>query len=722
MPRVSSQSFGSSWSMFMMALLGLVLGGRAAWAAWPDGYEGRVRNLDALRYDMAYPGVGFDAGRIQSLYEDACRLKSSSACDWKQWQGAEGGDLQKAAAFFESRCPGEPQSCVVMGWALSRDTYGNLDPKSATLKKAYGYFETACKKKGYAAGCSAMAEMHLYGIGVAADYALARKLADEGCKAQDPYGCYLVGVIIEKGRGTKADPAKAAQQYAAACKKDVPNACVDWARLLENGQAGKPDPKKAAELYGEYCNRKVASGCAAMARLYMDGKGVPRNPTLAENLYKTACDQGDILGCFGLATLFEAGKGGDAEDAAGIYEKACNIGHADACVRLGKLYLKGNGVPKDEKMGVGFVQRSCDEGSGEGCDVLGQLYESANGVPQDAAKAAGFYTKSCDGNEGRGCFHLAQLYKVGKGVTTSATKAAQLFQRACEVGHGKSCGLLGRNYQTGDGVEKSVPKAVEYYERGCAGGDGESCAKAGDLLRVGDGVAKDGEKAAYLLQSACSFEQGQACLVLAAMLEKGDGVPQDFKAAVRAYKDACDLKVEQACALGGKVVFAAGFQTVWERRFESQICQAFAVDPGDDGTRLVADVRGDQFMLMDGPLKGQTVQPQHLGTDVQEGKVYVGTTQWQLPGKKAPLKVSQFERWNPEEDPIDAFPGDESYSPERVGTTTLIFSRGEENVRRSAENPKCKFGNKGFEVVAYENCSEVQALLAAQLLTACKGE
>ena len=68
-----------------------------AFAAWPDSYEGRIANLNALRQDMAYPGIPHDAKRTKRLYEAACSKKSSSACSYESWWNPQtGGDLAKA--------------------------------------------------------------------------------------------------------------------------------------------------------------------------------------------------------------------------------------------------------------------------------------------------------------------------------------------------------------------------------------------------------------------------------------------------------------------------------------------------------------------------------------------------------------------------------------------------------------------------------------------------
>ena len=340
------------------------------------------------------------------------------------------------------------------------------------------------------------------------------------------------------------------------------------------------------------------------------------------------------------------------------------------------------------------------------------------------SRATQLYGQACDAQVGVGCYHLAKLYQSGKGVPANAARAGELFDQACNTGHGKSCSILARQYMTGEGVSKDDKKAAGLYEKGCGGGDADACAKAGGMYESGKGVDKDGGRAVGLYQAACGMESGMGCFALAVAYEHGRGTDTNMKAAVKAYKDACRYGADQACELGGKIVFKSGFEDVWNARFSSEICQVWSFDPEKPTkTKLVADVRGDQFVIMDGPLKDQTPKVTHIGNDFKTGTIYKGLTRWKAPGAKgSDLKFEHFEQWNSAEDPIDAFPGDYSYSQDRTGETLLMMSRSEGEIRRNKPSTACKFGKKGYPMLTTEHCSEIQGLIAAQLLSDCRGD
>lgn len=708
------------------AFVGVVATQQVAEAAWPDGYPGRVKAMDAIRYDVAYPGIVYDAAQVKARYEDACKNKSSSACNWTKWQGAQGGELAKIKSFYAGKCPQDPLACVALGYVENRDEKGNIIlGEGGKPAKANEYFETACEKKAYAPACSSLGEAYLYGSGVAVDYARALKLVDEGCKAEDPWGCYLQGTLLESGKGGSVDNGRAVELYTTACNAKIPHACVALGTMIEDGRAGSRDLNKAAKTYGDACDGNYMGGCYQVGRMYDEGKTGTRNTTIASQMFKKSCDGGDILGCFGLATYYENGTvpDGDVEDAVKIYDEACQRGHTKACSKLGELYIRGKGVNKDVPMGVGFIQKACDANDLAGCGILGQLYESGNGVEMNIAKASELYKNACDRGDGKSCGQLANFYEVGKGVDQNAGRALELYEKACTSGHGKSCGKLANRYMTGDGVDKNMAKASELLDKGCTGGDGASCAKLGGLYNSGKGVKADPARAIALFESACDYDNGQGCFDFAEAYAKGtNGMPVDFKKAGKGYSRGCELKFEKACSAGGSIVFQSRMEEVLSTAFESTMCQVWSQDREDpEKTKQVVLVNKKSFEVMDGPLKGNTVNLAQDPTEYKTvGKKQQGLSKWRFNNGKKEVTFKHIEEWDSENEPIDSFPGDSSYSEDRVGGIRLVYSREEQVVKRAAPNPKCAF--PGYLVLTTEHCSEVQALIAAQLISECKGE
>ena len=60
-------------------------------------------------------------------------------------------------------------------------------------------------KEGIRTSLQCHGEMIMYGVGQAADYAKAKSLFEEACKAKDGFGCYRLGTLSENGWGVEGD-------------------------------------------------------------------------------------------------------------------------------------------------------------------------------------------------------------------------------------------------------------------------------------------------------------------------------------------------------------------------------------------------------------------------------------------------------------------------------------------------------------------------------------
>jgi TPR repeat protein len=123
-----------------------------------------------------------------------------------------------------------------------------------------------------------------------------------------------------------------------------------------------------------------------------------------------------------------------------VCEKECDAGSADRCRRLAATYSFGQpGVEKDEARAAGLYEHACDMKDAPACLFAGQMHEFAHGVPKDDATAARFYGRACDLTYAAGCYNLAILYERGQGVPKDRVKAGDLYQVACTAGAKQSC-------------------------------------------------------------------------------------------------------------------------------------------------------------------------------------------------------------------------------------------------------------------------------------------
>ena len=91
---------------------------------------------------------------------------------------------------------------------------------------------------------------------------------------------------------------------------------------------------------------------------------------------------------------------------------------------------------------------------------------------------------------------------------------------------------------------------------------------------------------------------------------------------------------------------------------------------------------------------------------------------WDLLSERKQLTIEHHENWYTERMSVQSFPGDESFSRDLKGKESTIYSRENETLFRNI-GKYCKFVDK-VPVLTTEQCSPVQALIAAQLVSKCR--
>lgn len=728
------------WTTRTLLAAGCISGG-VAWAAWPDIYPSRVAAMEALRYDLSMPDIRRDEVRVAELYAAACRKGFHGACQNTDWIG----DLDAAAEHYRRQCSYEPLACTVVGWSKSR-IEGVLSPAAADPSGAARMFEKSCKTDLYAPACTSLGELYLSGVGVpAADPEKARALFDEGCGAKDYWGCYHLGTLYEGTDTFDRDAEKAAAYLKRACDNQIVQACASLGSLLEKGDGIPRDLPAAATLYASGCEAGITDSCYTLGELYATGRGVARSGVIALGLYRTACESGDLRGCYGEGVLFAEGDGipQNVEAAISRFDAACNAGYAPGCSRLGRVYFLGIGLKKDKRLGMRYLRRGCDAGDPYGCEELGAaLVQGGRDVQPDPEEAARVLGLSCEGGSGRACGLMAGLYADGT-LPPGEQSPEQLHTLACERAYGESCRWL---------AEQQPAEAGAWYQQGCSADDGESCGQLGQLaLERGDKPGATG-----WLQQACQLGDLTACTPAGRLFEERE----DLIDALALYERGCDQGQEDACAAAAPITFEARYNEILRSAFSSSVCQLWRIDPQNpSASELLVEADGPRFLVKAGVRKGSEATAWHLDEAIEEGAVWAGRSRWSIgggdttenawlnntataaasaepvwppPAEPAPApaasawerqdrywetSVELYETWTSSES-IDTFPGPDSFAMDQDKQNTVAYSRDDGSIRRMQPGA-CVFLDD-TPVLQTEHCSEIQALLAATLVTECR--
>ena len=112
------------------------------------------------------------------------------------------------------------------------------------------------------------------------------------------------------------------------------------------------------------------------------------------------------------------------EKALEYFQKAADMGFADAQNALGVMYFYGYGVERSDEKAMEYYRLAADQGLGKALFNLGVAYEWGYGVDQDYEKAMEYYRQAADQGSTGALVSIGYLYDQGLGVDQSAEKAA----------------------------------------------------------------------------------------------------------------------------------------------------------------------------------------------------------------------------------------------------------------------------------------------------------
>lgn len=166
-------------------------------------------------------------------------------------------------------------------------------------------------------------------------------------------------------------------------------------------------------------------------------------------------------------------------------------GDAAAQNRLGNLYLRGKGVPKDYPEAALWYRKGAEQGNPKAQFNVGKMYELGEGVPKDYAEALRWLTKSADQNDTLAESALGYMYFNGEGVARDECQGFAWYGKAAEAGYLPAQQFVGWMYFNGRGAQQDYTQAAAWYEKAASQGDAFSQASLGYMNWYGLGVERD---------------------------------------------------------------------------------------------------------------------------------------------------------------------------------------------------------------------------------------
>jgi len=187
-------------------------------------------------------------------------------------------------------------------------------------------------------------------------------------------------------------------------------------------------------------------------------------------------------GMAALSGIGGAGKG--AETAARWFRQAADSGHAWAAYRLGEMYRRGTGVPRNLELALNYLNGAAQARQPLAANTLGVMTLNGEAIGKDSAQAAQWFTIAAEQGVADSQYNLALLTFQGDGVRQNLYNALQWMRAAAANGSTKAQTAIGRLYMTGlDTMGQDIKEAKKWLGMAADKGDPEAQKLLSELLR-----------------------------------------------------------------------------------------------------------------------------------------------------------------------------------------------------------------------------------------------
>jgi hypothetical protein len=138
---------------------------------------------------------------------------------------------------------------------------------------------------------------------------------------------------------------------------------------------------------------------------------------------------------------------------------------------LGRLYLKGDDLPRDVYEAVRWLERSCEQGSSYAQYALAMVYLKDGEIAKDVPRAIELLEQSAEGGNAFAFYRLGRLYLEGADAPKDVDKAVEYLTASAERGNQYAQYTLGKLYLMGGDVPRDKDAARRWLEASAAQGN-----------------------------------------------------------------------------------------------------------------------------------------------------------------------------------------------------------------------------------------------------------
>lgn len=259
------------------------------------------------------------------------------------------------------------------------------------------------------------------------------------------------------------------------------------------------------------------------AKFMLDRDGDHYNPKKAVEYLTRSAKQGYTVAKYMLGKLYLRGEDVPKQMLHALHwlESAVKDDNQYAEYLLGKVLLKGEDVERDTERAESLLRRSSEQGNKYAAYTLGKAYLDGDILTQNIAEAVRLLNLSASKGFAPAQFILGRLLYKGEVIPKDITKAAEWLDRAAAQKNPYAAYLAGKIYLTEDEV-KDIQKAIRSFKIAAGNGNDYAEYQLGKIYLYGKDIPRDTDKAMYYLHLAAEHGNQYAAQLIHSIRVNGN--------------------------------------------------------------------------------------------------------------------------------------------------------------------------------------------------------
>ena len=229
----------------------------------------------------------------------------------------------------------------------------------------------------------------------------------------------------------------------------------------------------------------------------------------------------------------------DPNTAVDLLIEAAGLGCGVAKYRLGKMFLRGEDVPKNIDYAVRWLEESVSEGNQYAEYLLGKTFLRGEDVDQDLPRAELLLRRSSDQGNRYASYTLGKTLLDGELLLQNIPEAIRLLTDSADKGFAAGQYQMGKLLYRGEVVPQDVSRAIEYLERSAEQKNPYAAYLAGKL-RLTEAELKDVLRAIRDFEIAAENGNDYAEYQLGKIYLYGKEVERDYEKATAYLSSAAE--------------------------------------------------------------------------------------------------------------------------------------------------------------------------------------